>query len=284
MLYALLALVALVVYAVLIEPFAVRLRRVTMWCPRLPESFDGFTVLQISDVHMDKMGLRERWVRRLVCGLKPDVTAITGDLAGDGPSGEALAEIALGSMPRIGVFAISGNSDVRHPEQYREVQAAMRACGVVFLENERRILERNGEKFVLAGVEDPHTGRDDLNKALEGAPPETFTFLLAHAPSIAIPAIEKGVDCVISGHTHGGQIALPFVGPLFTRSGHGRGLAAGHVYGEKLKKTVEVDPGLTQIYVSRGIGASFLPIRFLSPPEVALFTLRRPSEPFPDKG
>lgn len=250
-----------------------------MWCPRLPESFDGFTVLQISDVHMEKMGLRERRVARLIRGLTPDVVAITGDLAGDGPSGEALAQIALESQPRLGVFAISGNSDVRHPEQYREVQAAMRSLGVVFLENEHRALERGGEKFVLAGVEDPHTGLDDLNKALEGAPPGAFIFLLAHAPSIAIPAIEKGVDCVISGHTHGGQLALPFLGPLFTRSGHGKALAAGHVYGQKLKDAVEVDPGVTQIYVSRGIGASFLPVRFLSPPEVAIFTLRRASGP-----
>lgn len=268
--------VALALYATLYEPFAIRLRRLRLVCPRLPAGLDGFTILQLSDLHMSKTGRRERRVARLIRGLSPDIVAITGDLAFDDVAGRDLARMALEARPRHGVYAISGNADVRHPDYFAGVQRVMREAGVRFLENEHVVLSRNGDRLIVAGVDDPHTGRDDLSRAVLDAPPDTFLVLLAHTPAIAVGAIEVGADVVLSGHTHGGQLALPFIGPLYTRSGHGKGLAAGLVGGTKLRNTIGVEPGATQIYVSRGIGSSFLPLRFLAPPEVALIRLARP--------
>ncbi len=265
----------LLFYALFVEPYAIRLNRITMACSRLPEAFDGFTILQITDIHTSKHGIRERLLHRITRGLHPDILAITGDIAYDGASAEFLARTARDVGAREGMYAISGNSDVRYPDLYAEVRTTLIASGIRFLDNEHAVLTRGEGQIVLAGVEDPHTGLDDLHKALAGVSKDTFVFLLTHAPSIAIPAIEMGVDAVISGHTHGGQLAVPLHGPVFTRSGHGKGLAAGHVYGQELRETLEVDPAYTQFYVSRGIGSSFLPIRFLCPPEVTLFTLRK---------
>jgi hypothetical protein len=266
---------AIALYATAYEPFAIRLRRLRLNCPRLPTEFDGFTILQLSDLHMSKMGRRERRVTRMIRDLSPDILAITGDLAFDDVSGRQLAAMALGARPREGAFAISGNADVRHPGFYAGVRRVMREAGIRFLENEHIMLRRGGASIVIAGVDDPHSGRDDLGRAVEGAPDDRFTLLLSHTPAIIVAAIEVGADVVLSGHTHGGQLALPFIGPLYTRSGHGKGLAAGLLGGESLRKVIDLDPGRTQVYVSRGIGSSFLPLRFLAPPEIALLELRR---------
>lgn len=266
---------ALAIYATAYEPFAICLRRLRLTCPRLPAEFDGFTILQLSDLHMSKMGRRERRVTRMIRDLSPDILAITGDLAFDDVSGRQLAAMALGARPREGAFAISGNADVRHPESYAGVRRVMREAGIRFLENEHVILRRGGASIVIAGVDDPHSGRDNLGRAVEGAPDDRFMLLLSHTPAIIVAAIEVGADVVLSGHTHGGQLALPFIGPLYTRSGHGRGLAAGLLGSESLRKVIGVDPERTQVYVSRGIGSSFLPLRFLAPPEIALLELRR---------
>ncbi len=269
--------VFIVVYAVFVEAFWVRLTRLRLECPRLPIEFEGFTILQISDLHMGNLGRRERGAHRAAYGLKPDITVLTGDLAFHDVAARDLMKIVRGAGAKEGTFAISGNSDVRHPVEWAAVKRVLTTEGVQLLENQHVVMERSGARIVVAGVDDPHTGLDDLPQALNGAPRDAFTLLLAHSPAIAVPAIEMGMDVVLSGHTHGGQLVLPFIGPLMTRSGHGKDLASGLFKGSKLRRIVEVDPGITQLYISRGIGASFLPMRFLCPPEVTLIELARPA-------
>lgn len=265
---------ALVAYGMGYEPFAVRLKRIRLLCPRLPREFDGFTVLQLSDLHMSQMGRRERNIHRLVRRSRPDVVALTGDLASDDVAARDMMRIVQDAEPRSGVFAISGNADLRYEEEWLGVKRVLRGCGVEMLENGHRVITRGDAQIVVAGVDDPHTGQDNLKKALSGAPEETFILLLAHSPVMTVGAVEMGADVVLSGHTHGGQVALPLVGPLLTRSGHGKKLASGLWGGKKLRSALELDPRWTQVYVSRGIGSSFIPLRFLCPPEVALFELR----------
>jgi len=261
------------------QAFAVSLTRVRMECPRLPREFDGFRILQFSDLHMSQLGSRERRLHRLTRGLSPDISVLTGDLAAEEVSARELAMVAEDSDAEMGMYAISGNADVRYPQAWAGVKRVLREEGIEVLENEHRVLTRDGASIVLAGVDDPHTGQDDLPAALRGAPEGTFILLLAHSPAIIIPAIEMGCDVVLSGHTHGGQLVLPGIGPLLTRSGYGQKLSSGLFAGEKLRRVIGVDPGNTQIYISRGIGSSFLPIRLLCRPEVTLFELVRPGDP-----
>jgi predicted MPP superfamily phosphohydrolase len=244
-------------------------------CPRLPAEFQGFRVLQLSDLHMMHLGRRERAIRRLVRDLKPDVVALTGDLAQDEAAARELAGLVRSAGASEGAFAISGNADVRFPLVWEGVKRVLREGGIAVLENEHRLLRRGKALMVLAGVEDPHTGLDDLRSALAGAPGDAFILLLAHSPSIIVAAVEAGCDLVLSGHTHGGQIVLPGYGPLLTRSGYGKRLSSGLFGGERLRRIIDMDPGRTQVYISRGIGSSFLPLRLLCRPEVTLFELTR---------
>lgn len=269
------AVLAVLVYGMVWEAFAVRLTRVRMLCPRLPPKFDGFTLLQISDAHLEVFGRRERKVLKIAQKLTPDVVAITGDIAFGREAAKVMATIVQAAAASEGTYAVSGNADVRWPKSWAEVQEVLRAEGVEFLLNRHVILRRGEAQIILAGVEDPHTGLDDLPKALEGAPPNTFIFLLAHSPCLTIGAVEMGVDVMISGHTHGGQLRLPFVGPLLTRSGHGKELSSGYYPTSRLASFLEVDPGNLQVFVSRGIGSSFVPLRLLCPPEVTLIELVR---------
>jgi|YNPMSStandDraft_2_1061718.scaffolds.fasta_scaffold01528_4 hypothetical protein len=263
---ALVALMAAQAYS----PSLVR-RRVV--CPRLPAAFEGFRILQLSDLHMTHLGRRERAIGRIVRGLRPDVVVLTGDLTQDEAAARELAGIVRGAGAMEGAFAISGNADVRYPLVWAGVKRVLRDAGITVLENEHRLLRREEALMVLAGVEDPHTGLDDLRAALDGAPAGAFVLLLAHSPSIIVAAVEAGCDLVLSGHTHGGQIVLPAYGPLLTRSGYGKRLSSGLFGGERLARIIRMDPGDTQVYISRGIGSSFLPLRLLCRPEVTLFEL-----------
>lgn len=258
-----------------VEPYRVRQTRLRLVCRRLPPEFEGFTLLQLSDLHMAHMGRRERQLARLVRGLRPDLVALTGDLAYDGVAARQILQIVEGAQPRLGTYAVSGNADVRHPLLWDGVVRALERGGVRLMRNEHTVLCRAGARITIAGVEDPHSGLDDLNHALSGAPDGCFTLLLAHSPAIAHPAVEMGVDAVLCGHTHGGQLVLPVAGPLLTRSGYGTDLASGLFRGGALTQVVGTDAGDTQVYVSRGVGTSFLPLRLLCPPEVTLVELHR---------
>ncbi len=257
------------------QAFSPSLVRRQVPCPRLPPEFEGFTILQLSDLHMMHTGRRERIIRRLVRDLRPDIVALTGDLTQDEAAARELAGIVRAAGAREGMFAISGNADVRYPLVWEGVKRVLRDEGIAVLENGHRVLRRGGSAIVVAGVDDPHTGLDDLRAALYGAPQDVFTLLLAHSPSIIAAAVEAGCDLVLSGHTHGGQIVLPGYGPLLTRSGYGKRLSSGLFSGERLGRIIGTDPGRTRLYISRGIGSSFLPLRLLCRPEVTLFRLMR---------
>jgi len=138
-----------------------------------------------------------------------------------------------------------------------------------------------GERIFVIGVDDPFTNSDDLDRALSGVPKEAFKILLAHSPSIARKAIDAGIDLVLCGHTHGGQFRLPRIGAIYVRTGFRRSISAGLYEGETLWQAVGRSPeqaAYTKIYVSRGIGTSHFPLRFLCPPEIAVLRLRREPE------
>ena len=135
-----------------------------------------------------------------------------------------------------------------------------------------RSLEKD---FVIAGVDDPFRKHADLPKALQGVQPEDFVVLLAHAPNIAAQAVDLGVDLVLSGHTHGGQFKLPLLPAPYPHTGRGPRLEQGLYARERLSRRIGMDADHTQIYVSRGLGASYIPARLFCRPELPIITLRR---------
>jgi uncharacterized protein len=227
--------------------------------PKLPKVLDGFTIVQLTDLHIG--GTIERdFVQRLVertNALDADVIALTGDFV-DG----SVAELRDAFEPlrelraRHGVYFVTGNH-----EKYSGVEAwvaHVRSLGIRVLRNERVEIGRDGGAFDLVGIED-HSLKPDLATALAGRDPSRAVVLLAHQPRQVHVAAQHGVDFQLSGHTHGGQV-WPWHYLVKIQQG---GLLAG-------RYTI----GPTQLYVSRGPGYWGPPIRVGAPPEITRVILR----------
>lgn len=190
-----------------------RTRNVDIVIDGLPAELEGYRIVQWSDVHVGPT-IQRRFVQRLVektNALNADAVAITGDLV-DGHLDELREHVAPMSdlKSRDGVFYVTGN----HEYYWRagEWCPALEAHGLTFLKNEHVVIERGGAKLVMAGVTDPvgrYTHRQDVPKALAGAPAEGIKVLLSHRPQMASEASKLGVHLQLSGHTHGGQF-FPF--------------------------------------------------------------------------
>ncbi len=231
--------------------------------PNWPAATPPLRIVQLSDTHANTPFMPARRLQSLVArvnALDPDVVVLTGDYIGDGLLGasplapdDAVTAFA-GLKPRWGTYAVLGNHD--HALQ-RQIGVALLRAGVRLLKNGQR---RVGP-VTIAGVEDIYTGHPDLARALRGRDPAMPTILLSHSPDI-FPATDGSVGLVFAGHTHGGQIAPPLIGPLFTASIYGKRYVHGHVR----------ENG-HDLIVSAGIGTSNLPLRIGVPPEIVLVTV-----------
>jgi predicted MPP superfamily phosphohydrolase len=248
--------------AALTEPFRLTVEHHQIRLRRLPRELDGFRIVQLSDLHHSPFTSREQIERAIATanGLKPDIVALTGDYVSKERAYAAPCAELLGELrPRHGVFAVLGNHD--HWTDAALITDLFRAEGITVLINQGMRFEKNGAAFWLAGVDDTMVGLEDLPLALAGASEQEFKLLLAHNPIILRKAARAGVDLVLSGHTHGGQVSL--------RSDRS---ASGRPRRRLLKGLAR--QGETQIYVTRGLGTVVLPVRFGCPPEVSLLELR----------
>jgi predicted MPP superfamily phosphohydrolase len=240
---------------------------------KLPAAFQNFRIVQISDLHYDEYS-EPSFVARVigqVNALAPDLVALTGDFVSFGPLGRSFA---MGAMERCAEqlshivcarrFAVMGNHDsVLGAPTIRPILAAV---DIPLLVNEYVPIERGGERLWLSGIHDPVTHVPNLDTAIPERP-DGPVLLMSHGPDYADTVIQhprgRLVDLMISGHTHGGQVRLPFLGAIILPSG-------GKKYVEGLFRFDRM-----QLYVNRGIGTTGLPLRLNSPPEVTLFTLQR---------
>jgi predicted MPP superfamily phosphohydrolase len=259
-------------YAGEISRHELELIDVTIKLPRLPDAFAGMKVVQISDFHFQEYteAMFLEGVVRKVNALAPDLVLLTGDFVSSKPLPQRInmklayhcAEILSGIECPLR-FAIMGNHDVL--VSAHAVTDALTTHGIPVLANRSVPLERQGRRIWLAGVEDVLQQRPDLSTALpaglrrEGEP----TILLAHEPDFADYAMGRQVDLILSGHTHGGQILLPFLPPLMLPD-----MGTKYVHG-----LFKLGDGM-QLYVNRGIGAVNLPFRFRCPPEITAITLQ----------
>ncbi|MCH2073873.1 MAG: metallophosphoesterase [Puniceicoccaceae bacterium] len=228
----------------------------------LPPEFDGYTILQLSDLHSDLHPDFPERVKEIIAPLVYDCLALTGDFRtctfGE-HSGATVATIDILAELEQPKFAILGNHD------FLAKVPVMEAAGIRFLLNEHILLRRGEAELCLIGIDDPNFFKThNLERALDGAPPDATKVLLSHAPQTCTMAEEKGIDLLIAGHTHGGQICLPG-GYLIM---HDRS-APRHILSGAWRE------GKLQGYTSRGTGCSGLPVRLNCPAEVTLHTLRR---------
>jgi predicted MPP superfamily phosphohydrolase len=267
---------ATLAYAAGIEPWRIQTVHWEIFAPRLPRAFDGFLIYQISDLHMSALGRRERRVIDILDSLPPaDLVALTGDLIHTRDGIEPFMKLAEAIKSNIGTYAIFGNSEYKNGVQHLEFARRLQDASIPALLNQHVILERGSDEIVLAGVEDPRSELDDLELALTGVPEDVFKLALMHSPDSIADAVHYGVDLVLCGHTHGGQVVLPIVGPLVTHSWFGSRVSSGYYKGSGIRSMVGIRPGRTQLYVTRGIGMSALALRLFCRPEFTIITLRR---------
>ncbi len=256
----------------LIEPNRPRLIRKDIALRRWPERLDGFTIALLSDFHYDRVFSAHpiHTAIEMVNGLRPDLIALTGDFVsvpwfGDPANGAADAEPCAEALRKLqaphGLWAVLGNHDVfSDPDR---VTSALKAVEIPVLANQSIPIEKDGARFWLTGVDDVIGGSADLPGALHGIPGEEAVVLMAHEPDYADYVAQYPVDLQLSGHTHAGQVRLPFMRPLYLPE-----MAKKYVWG--LFKIGELT-----LYTNAGIGTVEIPVRFNCPPEVTLFTLRR---------
>lgn len=261
-------------YATLIEPFAIQLERVTIHCDRLPQEFDGYRILLLSDFHSRGFDWRERRILTMAGNLpEHDLIALGGDFI-YGPRGmDDMARFVSRLHAKDGVVGVFGNSEHKNGVVPHVFAEKLSAAGATMLLNRHINLHRGGARMVLVGVDDPVTGYEDMRAAFSGVDEADFQLLLMHTPDSVALAIARGVDLVLSGHTHGGQVKLPLLGAVFTHSNLGAAMSHGLFNGRRLTKVLGFRPGRTQLYVTRGIGISGLAMRFLCRPEITSITL-----------
>ena len=236
---------------------------------KLPSSFDGFRIAQVSDLHNTEFGENNEKLLSMLREANPDIIAITGDMIDlRNTKIEVALKFAEQAVKIAPCYYISGNHEA-YVDEYEEFKDSLTELGVVVLDDAKTEIELSGEKITLVGVEDPSFSwtdnetliNDKLNELI--CEEDGYTILLSHRPELFEIYVEKEVDLVFSGHAHGGQFRIPFVGGIVAPN---QGLFPQYDAGIYIE-------GKTTMVVSRGIGNSIFPFRVNNRPEVVLIEL-----------
>lgn len=253
---------ACIVYGVSIERTRVEVNEIEIRLANLPSEFEGFSIVQLSDFHHGKfvsLGYIKKCLK-LASQLRPDIFVLTGDYVDTEedyiiPLAESLKTYAT-SIP---TYAVLGNHE--HWMDARFIVEKLKLAGVNVLINQNVPIQRNDARIWLLGVDDIE-GDFRPGMAVRGTNQDEVKVLLAHNPCSIDFAVKRKIDLLLCGHTHGGQITLPLLGPIFLNGTNGKRYPSGLFQIEK-----------TQMYVSKGLGVSILPIRFRTRPEITYFKI-----------
>ena len=227
----------------------------------LPPLFDGFTILHLSDMHVDMNEAAMQRLIELVSDVRYDLCVLTGDYRGKnyGPFEATLDGVARVRAHLKGpVYGVLGDHDTI------QMVPGLEAMGIRMLLNESDVIVRGDQQIYLAGIDDAHFFRvDNIEKAASRIPKDEFSILLSHTPEIYRQAAHADFDLLLSGHTHGGQICLPGSVPIILDAVLPRWMGAGAWQYHNMSG-----------YTSVGAGSSVVPVRFNCPPEITLHCLR----------
>lgn len=250
--------------------------RYTVASQKIPTEFDGFRIAQISDLHSAEMGENNEKLLDALREAQPDVIALTGDLITYyNPKQQIALEFIKNAVQIAPCYYVTGNHEARMSD-YAAFEERLTALGVTVLDNQRVEIELNGAVISLLGLKDPkfydnetafteeEIVNEQLSTLVENSTENQFTILLSHRPEMFEIYAENKMDLVLSGHVHGGQFRLPFLGGVYApNQGVFPKYDAG-LYSE----------GNTAMLVSRGIGQSIFPFRINNPPELVLIELQ----------
>ena len=235
----------------LVEPYRIQVTHSSVQAPLA----QPLKIAHLSDLHTSGVGRRERQLLSLLDAEKPDIIVITGDTVTWGHPYNGIRPLLSRLRAPLGVWLVRGNwENMRPPHDERAFYSQL---GIRFLLNESRPIRPD---VWIAGLDDPSSGTPNLDAALNGIPQGAYVIAAFHSPAF-FDTIAGHVPLVLAGHTHGGQVRLPLVPVFWLPRGSGRFLEGW--YAERG----------TRMYVSRGIGTTFLPIRFRCPPELAIISV-----------
>ena len=253
---------------------ALMVNTVTISSDRIPPEFGGFRIAQVSDLHNAELGENNSKLLQMLSEGTPNMIVITGDLV---DSHHTDIDIALDFVKEAAqiapVYYVTGNHEAVLP-QYDELKAGLEMAGAIILEDETIQLEQDGEEIMLIGLSDPDFSiKSDIFEEVPAMVStklgnlmdvgNSYTILLSHRPELFETYVNCGIDLVFSGHAHGGQFRLPFIGGLVAPN---QGLFPKYDAGLYTE-------GSTNMLVSRGIGNSIIPFRFNNRPEIVLVEL-----------
>lgn len=252
---------------------AVQITEMTLSFSNLPKDFAGFRIAHVSDLHNTEFGKENKKLLKHLREASPDIIAITGDILDSRRTEEEIALVFLEEAVKIApCYYVTGNHEGRI-SGYRDFKKAMEALGVTVLENRKVTLKAGESSLTLMGIDDPNVANDGIYGKAEAvaaarigklqADHTGFTVLLSHRPDLFDVYVKSGVDLVLTGHVHGGQIRLPLIGGLYAP---GQGFFPKYDAGA-------FSADKTTMVVSRGLGNSVFPLRFHNRPEILLITL-----------
>lgn len=245
---------------------------------KIPIDFEGFTIVQISDLHNKRFGKQQSSLLNKIQSLNPDIIILTGDLVDSSYTNlESVKEFILPATAICPVYYVTGNHEA-WIDQYAQLETVLTNASVILMDNRKIELTRNQSKVELYGISDPlmlssTASEEELRKMVttklkdlsHKSNPNTLKILLSHRPGLLDIFSDTEMDLVFSGHVHGGQFRLPFLGGLI---GPNKKILPKFTSGFYYQ-------GNTTMVVSRGLGNSVIPIRFLNRPEIISLTLKR---------
>ena len=252
-------------YPVFIEGRLLQLNAYTIPVPRLPVEFSGFTIAHITDVHLGPL-VSKAFVQKVVAlanSTHPDLTVCTGDYVNERRNGSRQIDTVWPILARLkaryGVYSVLGNHD--HWADFKRSRYWLDQTGQNLRHKSVKITH-NGAHIWLGGAGDYYEDRLEIDTAFQNIPDDQCKILLTHNPDAIDQFFRTKINLAIAGHTHGGQIRLPFIGaPVLPV--HNKNYASGYIKSAK-----------TNIFISRGIGWAILPVRLNCPPEVAVLHLQ----------
>ncbi|HEX8847533.1 MAG TPA: metallophosphoesterase [Pyrinomonadaceae bacterium] len=262
-----LGLVLTVIYVFFIEPNRLVVKEVTISLRDWPAKLENLKVAVLSDLHVGAPFINSAKLQLIVSKVnqaEPDLIVLLGDFisfvrGGTVVEPETIAENIRGLRARYGVFAVLGNHDWTYGGE--RVRRALEDVGIRVLENDVARIELNDQAMWVAGITDAWTNRADITGTLKKVTDESPVIVITHNPDL-FPLIPARVSLTLAGHTHGGQVIIPFFGRRHVPSEFGQRYAAGHIVEEN-----------RHLYVTTGIGTSIIPVRFRVPPEIVILTL-----------
>jgi len=229
----------------------------------IPDEFDGFRILQVSDLHNKEFGKDQEVLVSLTKAIAPDIIVVTGDLIDSNHTDIKAAIDYISQAVLIApVYFVTGNHEI-WSEQYTVLAVELVKYGVIILDNKSIILTRNGAEISLIGLPDGDVISKESETVFDFAG-KIFCILLSHRPELLNEYAQKEVDLVFAGHAHGGQIRIPFLGGLFAPN---QGLFPKYTSGIYTQAD-------TTMVVSRGLGNSVIPVRVFNRPELVVVSLR----------